>query len=262
MHSLKWLRPPRNPQPQRLRLFCLPHAGGTSAIFNGWDAHLTRHAEVWQVLLPGRGTRIGEEPIKDAREMTHALAEALVPHMHAPFALFGHSMGAMLAHELTLLLLSRGGPVPRMLVVSGRQAPHLPAALPPVRAMTDEQFLAVLGSLSTETTRLLSEPSLRKVIMPLLRADFLLCDSWAPRPERRIPVPILAFGGTRDPSLSASMVEQWSRHTFGRFRNIFLPGDHFLVQPLAKEMCTAIEDELGHTLGFGSADAKVANVRD
>ncbi|HEU4781086.1 MAG TPA: alpha/beta fold hydrolase [Steroidobacteraceae bacterium] len=259
---MKWVRGPRTPQPGRLRLFCLPHAGGTSSIFNGWDAHITRHAEVWQVLLPGRGTRIGDEPITDAREMTHALAEGLAPHMHAPFAIFGHSMGAMLAHELTMHLLSRGGPVPRLLVVSGRQAPHLPAVLPPVRSLTDEQFLQVLGGMSTETTRLLSDPSLRKVLMPLLRADFLLCDSWSPRAVRRIPVPILAFGGTRDPSLSASMVEQWGRHTFGRFNSIFLPGDHFLVQPLAKDMCAAIEDELGHTLCAGSAGAKVANVRD
>lgn len=244
----QWVQRPKSVLPGRVRLFCLPHAGGSSSAFNSWSQYLEGHVEPWPVLLPGRGVRMTDRPIEDHRKMVAALAEGLAPHLQTPFALFGHSMGALLAHELTKHLIAHGGPRPCLLAVSARQAPHLEWKMAETRTMSDTEFIQMLGELSTETTQFLSDPSLRKVLLPILRADFKLCESWRPVPIEALDIPILAFAGEHDPNVAVESIEAWGSHTRERFATVVLPGRHFLLQPFAKEICAAIENQLARAM--------------
>jgi len=241
-----------------VRLFCLPHAGASSSIFNGWEAHLSDRTELCPILLPGRGVRLSEALVEDFREMVSMLAVGLEPYMQQPFAFFGHSMGALLAHELALHLEAKRMPTPELLVVSGRQAPHLPGRLGDARGLSDEAFIELLDSMNGQTRQLLSDPSLRKVLMPVLRADFNLCASWQPRPIAPMGIPIVAFAGAHDTSVSVAMVEQWRLHTTRGFVINVVPGDHFFINQFAKTICHAIEGQIDARLmvsGLSSSKA-------
>src|SRR5213592_2035686 len=100
-----WLACPR-PNPQaRLRLFCVPYAGGSSRVFQSWAAGLPPAVELCAVELPGRGTRLHEPPLTEFAALINALAEAVRPYLDKPYALFGHSFGALLSFELARLFL-------------------------------------------------------------------------------------------------------------------------------------------------------------
>lgn len=256
--STRWIRRGQSARSARaVRLFCLPYAGASSSIFNGWEAHLSDRAELCPVLLPGRGVRLSEAPIQDFREMVSMLATGLEPYLHQPFVFFGHSMGALLAHELTLHLEAARMPTPELLVVSGRQAPHLPGQLGDARGLSDEAFIELLDSMNGQTKQLLSDLSLRKVLMPILRADFNLCASWQPGPIAPIDIPIVAFAGAHDRSVSVAMVEQWRLHTTRGFAINVVPGDHFFVHQFAKAICDAVERHIdAQATVFGTSSSK------
>lgn len=226
------------------RLFCFPFAGGSSSIYRGWQALLGNSIELCPVHLPGRGIRLAEAPITDLRQMIEALAKGLAPYLHVPFAFFGHSMGALLAYELTLHLREINAPTPYLIGVSARQAPHVPIDSRRASHTSDEEFLALLGELSGGTLALLGEPSLRKIHLPILRADFLLCESVRPKLPSPLDIPIVAFSGARDATVSYAMIDQWRAHTRSRFVMKVMAGDHFFVNQCGAEICAALSKEL------------------
>src|SRR5215213_1931004 len=111
----------QRPNPRaRLRLFCFPYAGGGAAIYRLWPQNLPSEVEVCGAHLPGRGTRLREQPFTGLDALVDAAAEAIAPSLDKPFALFGHSMGAMISFELARRLCDQGRPQPTHLFVSGR----------------------------------------------------------------------------------------------------------------------------------------------
>src|SRR5262245_41626934 len=127
-----WL-PFRRPSPSaRLRLYCFPFAGGGASIFRLWPDALPASVEVCSVQPPGRETRFREAPFARMAPLVAVLADVLLPELERPYALFGHSMGALIAFELAREQRRRRARPPEQLIVSGRGAPHLPARLTPL----------------------------------------------------------------------------------------------------------------------------------
>src|SRR5438105_14018756 len=110
-----WFLVPRRVRQPRLRLFCFPFAGGSVSTFVGWPALLPGDIEVWAAQLPGRAARIGEPAIGDMTLLLDRLEAAMAPALDRPFALFGHSMGAIIAFELVRRLRRRGRRLPSAL---------------------------------------------------------------------------------------------------------------------------------------------------
>src|SRR5258708_4217985 len=125
----------------RLRLFCLPHAGGGASVFHPWSRILPREIQVCPIQLPGRENRLRERPATDLTVLVRQLADAVAPYLDLPFAIFGHSMGTALGFELARELRRRGLATPRHLVMSGGRAPHLRPTLPPLAALADPMFM-------------------------------------------------------------------------------------------------------------------------
>lgn len=240
------------PRPEaRLRLFCFPYAGGAASIYRGWQEALPRDVEVWPVQPPGREGRIREPAMTSVDELVDGfLGDHARDLEAAPCALFGHSMGATLAHETALRLVARGGPPPLLLAVSARRAPHRPEHHPPIHDLPEDEFRAELRRLNGTPAEVLEHPELMDLLGPMLRADFTLIETYEPRDAPPLDAPITAYGGLDDTDVPRDDLEAWSGYTHRRFRVATFPGDHFflhratsrtgLLTDLARELASAV----------------------
>lgn len=241
-----------HPNPSaRLRLFCFPYAGGGAPAFRGWGARLPDLVEVCAVQPPGRGSRIREEAFTRVGPLLDALEPALADYLDRPFAFFGHSMGAIVSYELAQRLRETGKTGPRHLFVSGRRAPHVPDPDPPTYDLPEPEFVEELRRLNGTPTEVLAHPELMELMLPLLRRDFELSQTYDPPPRPPVACPITAFGGAADRVAGREGLEAWREHTSAPFVARVLPGDHFflhtseaaLLQIIARDLEAA--DSLG-----------------
>lgn len=226
--AARWAVVPRPDPAARLRLFCFPHAGGAASAFTAWAGELPG-IEVVAVQPPGRERRIGEPPFDRMEPLVDAAYRALRPLWDRPFAFFGHSTGALVAYLLARRLRTDGGPRPLHLVASGRWAPHLQDPEPPVYALPRDELVAALRRYGGTPDEVLDDRDLMDFLLPLLRADFALGDTYLHREEPPLEVPITAIGGDRDPRVNTEALEAWRGHTTGSFAAHLLPGDHFYL---------------------------------
>ncbi|MDX6528414.1 MAG: hypothetical protein QOH41_704 [Blastocatellia bacterium] len=225
-----WLLGPQGNSPARLRLFCFPYAGGAAAIYQSWQESLPPTVEVRPVQLPGRGTRMRETPFNQLSDLVDATARALVPYLDKPFAFFGHSMGALLSFELTRRLRREHGLSPVQLFLSGRRAPRFPHLDPVTYNLPDREFLDELRRLKGTPPEMLENAELMQLMLPLLRADFEVCETYCYSDEPPLECPVTVFGGLQDIDVGRTYLEPWREETSGSFSLRMLPGDHFFLQ--------------------------------
>lgn len=211
-----------------VRLLCLPYAGGSARRFLEWRPSLPDSVEVVPIELPGRGTRFNDGLHDRIEPLLAELLPAVLAHRSKPFALFGHSLGALLAYELCRRL-ERQGVFPRHLFVSAFRAPHLPARSVPDHDLPDEQFRERLRSFNGTPREVLEDEGLMELVVPILRADLAIADHYRHRPGPPLSSPITAFGGIDDREVPLPQVGDWHRHTTGEFLFKVLPGDHFFL---------------------------------
>ena len=236
-----WLRISQ-PKPQaRLRLFCFPYAGGAASIYRVWHQHLPADVEVCAVQLPGRENRIRERPYTNLVEGVQTLLPNLLPSLDKPFALFGHSMGALIAYELAQQLQSHGQ-TPTHLLVSGRRAPVLPE--PEALIHTLPGSAAFLNALQRRYNNLpaliFDDAELRELFVPLLRADLTLVETYQSRSKVPLPCPLVALGGADDPHATPAELRAWQALTQADFVLHLFPGGHFYLNEQAQLLLTTI----------------------
>ncbi|HKR50298.1 MAG TPA: alpha/beta fold hydrolase [Pseudonocardiaceae bacterium] len=237
-----------HPRPDaRLRLICLPAAGGGASRYRDWPAHLPDDVEVVSVQLPGRESRFTEPPIESMEQLTGPLLDGLAGYLTPPFALFGHSMGALIAFELARRMrrMRPEGLAPVHLFASGCRAPHLPSRSPDRHPLPAPEFLAAVGELGGIPPELLAEGQLLEAMLPTLRSDFTLRETYLFRLGAPLSCPVSAFGGLQDEEVPPEDVRAWSRHTSGTFRVHLLPGGHFFVNSARAELLRLVGSELG-----------------
>jgi medium-chain acyl-[acyl-carrier-protein] hydrolase len=235
-----------SPRPAvRLRLICLPPAGGGASRYRDWPAHLPEDVEVVSVQLPGRESRFTEHPLTSMEQLVDPLLEGLTSYLTLtrPFALFGHSMGALIAFELTRRMRS-WDLAPVHLFASGCRAPHLPSRSPDWHTLPDPEFLVVIKRLGGIPPELLAEPQFLDAMLPALRSDCTLVETYSPLPAAPLRCPVTAFGGLRDPKAFPEDVQAWSTHTTGPFQAHFLPGDHFFINSARQELLRLVASAL------------------
>lgn len=213
----------------RLRLFALPFAGGNAASYGQWHLHLPAWIAFSPVHLPGRERRLMEPPLDDIRPLLAQLVAAIEPWLDRPFVLFGHSMGAILAYELSAALHARGLPAPDLLIVSGHGAPNLPRRFRTISHLPDAAFVAAVMELGGLPQALLDEGELLSLVLPALRADFRLCESYTWLARQPLPCPIMALGGHADPIAGPAELESWRAMTSRSLTCERFEGDHFFI---------------------------------
>jgi medium-chain acyl-[acyl-carrier-protein] hydrolase len=229
----------------RARLFCFPYAGGGATVFRTWRSGLPAGIDLCPVQLPGRENRLHEPPFTSIGPLVEALEEALQPYMNVPFAFFGYSLGALIAFEFARLLRRRGAAEPLRLFTAAAQAPHL-SRPPPISNLPDDVFIEALSRrYEGMQQEVLTDPSLMKLFLPALRADFTLLDGYTYAPAPPLNCPITALGGTRDHVIDPQRIRAWAVHTLAEFKIRMLPGGHFFLNSDRGLLLRAVALDLG-----------------
>jgi len=240
----------RRPNPRaRLRLFCFPYAGGGASIYRQWGESLAAvDVEVLPVQLPGRESRLMEKPFVRFQPLVDTLIQALSPFMDQPFAFFGHSLGAVIGFELAHQLRIESRQEPLALLVSGRRAPHVPDDDPPMYDLPEAEFKAKLRELDGTPEAVLENPELMALMLPLLRADFELIETYAARERPPLAMPVLAYGGLEDPDVERQHMEAWQVVSQAQFNLRMFPGDHFFLHPQRDDLLAAVAADLARVM--------------
>jgi medium-chain acyl-[acyl-carrier-protein] hydrolase len=236
-----WLTCSTSKADAALRLFVFPYAGAGTAVFRGWDSALSAQVEMNVIRLPGRETRLRETPFTAMPPLITALADALLSALDKPFLFYGHSMGGLVAFELTRELRRRGLPTPLHLLVSARRAPQLADPDLPLHALSDAAFVKEMQRrYDGIPAAILNSPDLLALFVPALKADFAVIETYAYQPAAPFDLPITAFGGTHDHVLRAGDLEGWAEQTTGAFAMQKFVGGHFFIQSQQTAFLSAV----------------------
>jgi pyochelin biosynthesis protein PchC len=223
-----WYRRPR-PVPHPLgRLVCFGPAGSAASFFNGWVPHLPPSVELLAAQLPGREDRVDEPPVEDLPALADVLAEALVPN-DRPLVLFGHSLGAVLAYEVACRLEALRATGVGALCVSGRPAPGHERD-DRLHQADDDALWADVRRLGGTEAEVLDHPALRELLLPVVRSDYRLSETYVPPAGPRLRCRVAAVIGDRDPEVTADEAKAWQDVTGGPFTFAMLPGGHFYLR--------------------------------
>jgi acyl transferase domain-containing protein len=236
----------------RIRLFCFPYGGGGASIFRGWQSHLPAGIEVRPIQLPGREQRIREQALDQLEPLVASLTEVIGPYLDLPFALFGHSMGALIAFELARALDRKFGKAPAAFFAAGYPAPHLenrffenllpedPEDLEGIEKRKDR-----IRELDLLPDALIGDQDLMRVLLPTFCADFTLVKSYKYFEAPPLSCPLFAYSGEDDPEITVPHVSEWYRHTTGTFTLRVLPGAHRFVDTQRGALLQCLSTDLG-----------------
>ena len=227
-----------------MRLFCFPYGGGAAHIYHSWPNRLPAWVDVCAVQPPGRANRLHESPFTNVDDLIRAAAEALEEFLDLPFAFFGHSIGALISFELARHFRRAHALEPYSLIVSGCRAPQIPYTGSCTFDLPEDEFLAEVQRLNGIPKEVLEHAELIQLMMPLLRSDFTMDQTYAYRDEEPFHCPIVAFGGLQDKIVSRESLEAWSLQTTNTFAATLLQGDHFFIHTAQDLLLRTISSSL------------------
>lgn len=244
MERQRWVQCPRPNPNAGLRLVCLPYSGGRAAAFAGLAADLPGDVELCAIELPGHGRRLREAPFTRLQPLVEQVTDILAEEVRQPFVLLGYSMGALLGFEVTRELARRGRPGPSALFVAAAKAPHAPPPGPPLHDLPRSTLVEWLVRLGGSRTALLQDEELVDVMLPVVRADLAISDTYAHEPGKPLDCPVVAFGGSTDPTVPRPSLEAWRDQTTGYFSATILDGGHFFLDSSRAQFAHALTAEL------------------
>lgn len=234
-----WLTCPQPRPNAALRLICLPHAGSGAAVFHPFASMLPDSIEMMAVQLPGRETRLAEAPFTRMAPLVDALVQEIQGALDRPFAFFGHSMGALIAFELTRAQRRHGLPMPATVVVSGRRAPTVPNTEPPLHVLPDAAFVdALVRRYDAIPSVIRSEPELMALFVPVLKADFATFETHLHSEEPPLNCALATYGGRDDPQ--TGQMSGWASLFAGPARTRVFDGGHFYFTNQRRAVVSAL----------------------
>ncbi len=240
---------PRKNKNPRLRLFCFPYSGANASLYYPWADVLPEAIEVCSLQYPGHGNRVAEPLTNRLSELVEQTISVLKPEINFPYAFFGHSLGALLVFELTRQLQSSGERLPDILIVSGHGAPQLPDRNPTLHILSDGDFMDKIVSLGGMDAGVVENRELMDLILPALKTDFEVCETYKFKPGLKLNCPISAYGGLEDPYVTRDELAAWEQQTCRQFLVRMFPGNHFYLNSSRHLLLQTIARELSQFLG-------------
>jgi medium-chain acyl-[acyl-carrier-protein] hydrolase len=238
-----------------LKIFCFPYAGGTSLVFKKWADLLPSTVQVLAAELPGRGPRLHEPPFVSLPTLIGELTEVVWPLLDRPFVLFGHSMGAIIAFELARSLRDQYGREPQALFVAGRRAPQVSAGEQITYNLPKAEFVKELIELDGTPKEVIEHEELMEMMIPLLRADFQLTQTYKYVADTPLRCPIIAYGGLQDDHVTHDRLSPWKELTDSKFTLHMLPGGHFFLRSSQSQLLGLLACELREAVSQARANS-------
>jgi len=246
--SNPWIIAPPKPFEAPLRLFCFPPAGAGAFLFRPWLTYSSAEIELFAIQLPGREHRLKEPCFTELEPLIKSLTEAIIPDLESEkFAFFGHSMGALIAFELTRELRRQGSVLPEHLFVCGRRAPQIPIDHP-LHTQPDSILIEALRQYGGTPEAVLQNEDLMELFLPIFRSDLRVNETYQYLSEPPLDLPIAMFGGMNDPVATPEQFEQWNQQTSETFELEWFHGGHMFFKDTPDLLLKRIVTRLGCNL--------------
>ncbi|MGW1807667.1 thioesterase II family protein [Streptomyces sp. NPDC002078] len=248
----RWIRRFHPAAESGVRLVCLPHAGGSAPFYFPMSRALSPEVDVVSVQYPGRQDRRMDPAVEDIGEYADAIAAELKPWLDRPVALFGHSMGAVLAFEVTRRLERDLGLVPLAVFASGRRAPSRYRD-ENVHRRDDDGIVEEMRLLSGTDAQILGDEEILRMVLPAIRSDYTAIENYRAAPGLTVSAPITVLTGDNDPRTSLEEAEAWRGHTTGAFDLRVFSGGHFFLANHQEEILKIVSETLSTSLPSAGA---------
>ncbi len=235
-----------SPRPEaKYRLLCFPYVGGAASLYRLWPSLLSPDIELHAIELPGRGRRFGENFFSSLLELILEFQKSCESLLGKPFAVFGHSMGALLAFEWVRILRKNQMQTPFVLFLSAFGAPHLtPKPNKNLHLLPDSELLLELKRLQGTPLEVLEHQELMQLLLPMIRADLKMLETYRYGPEFPLDIPFRILGGKQDAEVEEFRLSAWKDLTTASFKQKYFEGDHFFVQSVRQEVLSFISEEI------------------
>lgn len=227
-----------------IRLFCFPNAGGSAALYHPWIGAFGSTIDICPIEYAGRGTRSAEAYHHALQSLVQSLHNDLAPYLTRPFAFFGHSMGALVAYELASAIRLSNKQQPQHLFVSAHRGADLLRRIDDSYILDDAALTERIRELGGTPQEALENNELMALVLPTIRADFGICDTYTYAKSPPLTCPITALGGWKDPWVDEDELAAWERHTSAEFTLRLFQGNHFYLQTQQRPLLHHIGSQL------------------
>lgn len=235
----------------RVRMFCFPYAGGSAHIYRTWQRELHDDVDVVAMQPPARGPRMREAPMQSVREMIEAIVPEIVPMMDRPCIFFGYSMGAVIAYEVAIALQKSGQRRLALFIAAARRGPSQLPLRAPIYDLPDEAFIEELRKYGGTPPEILADSELLKMVMPTIRADFALSDTYRYNADDGpLRSRALLIGSKTDPYVPWDDLLTWQQTLEGECTVREIGEGHFFIHSHAAELAAEVRSAIDQLLRY------------
>lgn len=235
---------------KRTKLFCIPYSGGSSSVYYKWKRLLHTSITLCPLELAGRGRRMKEPFYNSVAQAAEDISDMILGQLEEgePYAIYGHSMGALLAYETYYALKAKGAHEPEHIFFSGRKAPQDEAEKSEYYKLPEEEFLNVVFHYGGNTREIMQNRELLDLFVPILRADFKIAEIYSYQMHNsKVQCECTVVNGRNDRSISKPDVVMWSELIDGYCQYRWISGEHFFISENVEAVATLINDVLAWT---------------
>jgi surfactin synthase thioesterase subunit len=231
---------------QKIRLFCLPYAGGNRFSYKLYKEHFPEYVELYPLDYPGHGARMKETPLTDLQQIARDVYEQIKDQLHTPYAIYGHSMGARVGYLLAREIMLRQRPLPVRLFFSSSEAPSVQSPHAGKHLLPRTDFFQALKEMGGMPDEVLQYPDLLSLFEPVLRADFQAISEYRHQHAEPLNIPMTVMTGNEE-ELSPGDVEKWQHESLHAVSLRYFEGGHFFILQHAPRVAAEMMQELNAT---------------
>lgn len=214
---------------EKIKVFCLPYAGGSASIYFDWKAKYASTAEIIPIEYKGHGSLFGEPFYKDADEAADDICNRICNERPQNYIIYGHSMGSLIALLVAIKIEKRGySPLPKAIIAGGMRPPHLKYKDEQLAHLPKDKLMKKIFDLGQMDSEIMSEPELVDMLYNVFQTDLKLSEAYDyDQPLPGISIPMVIMTGSKDTEAPLDEMKEWSRYTSNRFHIEEFAADHF-----------------------------------